>query len=952
MDLSFKSKGLHFCNLNIRHILSKIDELRIIMANKNCPEIFGICETFLESNITDNQVAIDGFEFLRKDRSDTINKTGGGLVLYFKKTIKVKRRSELEVSNLETIWAEIELPNAKPFLLCTVYRPPNVLNEWVDLFEEELSIAQTSGLELILMGDFNIDLKARISNKWMNLINLFDLTQLVTEPTRITETTATLIDHVYTTHPENIGQCVTSSLSLSDHFPICFCRKINSKIPKDKHITTTYRSFKQFDENRFISDVSNDLNTFVADKFNIDDDFSIWYSLILNNLNNKAPIKSKRVKHKRMPEWFTPDITRMQALRDKCKRLKQWGDYKKYRNKTKHLIRQAKRKYFSNCINKSKDTKSIWKHLRNVNTGAKTDSSNLPKELEISNEIITDSMNIANKLNTYFASVAEILNDNNSNGNTSSVDLNKISQYIDKKVPKDIQFAIPLITPEQVTMHINKLDPSKSTGLDGLGPRIIKLAAQALSPSIASLINKSITTGQFPSQMKQAKVHPIHKGGEKSDPSNYRPISILPTISKIFEKHVNKHLMAFLNKYKLLHENQSGFRPKHSCQTALVKLIDDWMECIDKGDMVGALFIDFRKAFDLVDHTILLNKLSLYKLNSSSLEWFTSYLSSRQQAIESDKGLTDFTTVSSGVPQGSILGPTLFLIFINDLPLYFKKCSSDLYADDTTVHTHSNNIDTIETDLQNELGNTQTWSKKNKMNVHTTKTSCMLVGTKKRLSDSRSLTITVNDVTIQNVSKQKLLGVYIDENLTWSPHIDHLCSIVSSKISLLRQLATYVPTRVQKLYYQGYILPYIDYGSVIWGAASGTNIERLAKLQKRAARIILHANYDTPSDQMFKDLHWLSVPDRLKYNKAVLTYRAVNNLSPEYISKLLKPMSEVHTLNLRSSVNGTLYVPKSRTSLYDGSFSCSAPRLWNALPQTITNAGSLSAFKQSLKAIF
>ena len=174
------------------------------------------------------------------------------------------------------------------------------------------------------------------------------------------------------------------------------------------------------------------------------------------------------------------------------------------------------------------------------------------------------------------------------------------------------------------------------------------------SKCFTQLCQFSIATGQFPSQMKLAKVLPIYKGGEKSDPSNYRPISILSTVSKIFEKHVNKHLMAYLNKYKLLHDNQSGFRPKHSCQTALVKLINDWMKCIDKGDLVGALFIDFRKAFDLVDHSILLNKLALYKLNPSAIQWFKSYLCSRQQVIESDKGLTDFTTVQSGVPQGSI----------------------------------------------------------------------------------------------------------------------------------------------------------------------------------------------------------------------------------------------------------------------------------------------------------
>lgn len=951
-DLSFTSKGLHFCNLNIRHVVSKLDELRVIMANKTCPDVLGICESFLETKISNNLVTIDGFEFLRKDRADTVNKFGGGLLLYFRNTIKYKRRPEFETSNIETLWAEIELPNAKPVLVCTVYRPPNVSHEWIDLFEVELSIAQTSGLEFIIMGDFNIDLKACSNNKWLNLINLFDLSQLVTQPTRITETSETLIDHVYTTHPENIVRCFTSNLSLSDHFPICFTRKVNSKIIKDKHITTSYRSYKHFDEAQFISDISNDMNSFTVQGPSIDDDLSIWQSLVLKHLNNHAPLKTKRVKNKRLPDWFTPDISNMQFLRDKSKKQKQWDAYRRYRNKTKQLIRQAKRKHFSNSITNSKDTKSLWKHLRVLNNGSNTASNNLPETLMIDNESIKDPETIAKKLNTYFASVAKILNETTPTGSARDIDAKKISDFVNAKVPINTHFSIPFITSEQVLSHINNLDASKSTGLDGLGPRIVKLAAHSIAPSIAMLINKSITLGQVPSQMKLAKVLPIYKGGEKSDPSNYRPISILPTISKLFEKHVNKHLMAYLNKYNLLHENQSGFRPKHSCQTALVKLINDWMECIDKGDMVGALFIDFRKAFDLVDHAILVKKLSLYKFNYSAIKWFESYLSSRKQAIESEKGLTEFTTVQSGVPQGSILGPTLFLIFINDLPLCFQKTSSDLYADDTTIHTHSKDINVIEDDLQSEFENTQNWGKENNMDIHMNKTTCMLVGSRQRLSRSRSLNIQANDATIQCVSKQKLLGIYIDENLSWTAHIDHLCAIISSKISLLRQLAIYVPTHVQKLYYQGYILPYIDYGSVTWGSSSGTNIERLAKLQKRAARIILHADYDTPSVEMFSKLGWLSIQDRLKYNKAVLTYRAVNNLSPEYITQLLKPVSEVHPRNLRSSENGSLYVPKARTALYDSSFSCSAPRLWNALPQTVKSCGSLPTFKQSLKTIF
>ena len=341
----------------------------------------------------------------------------------------------------------------------------------------------------------------------------------------------------------------------------------------------------------------------------------------------------------------------------------------------------------------------------------------------------------------------------------------------------------------------------------------------------------------------------------------------------------------------------------------------------------------------------------MYKIEEQSLLWFISYLNNRQQAVISDQGLSDFTQVEFGVPQGSILGPTLFLLFINDLPLFLKHCLSDFYADDATFHTSSKCEKSIANNLQDDGNISITWSRKNKMFVHFDKTFYMLLGTRQRLNNSHQMNIIIDNCQIKQTSEHKLLGIHIDDKLTWTTQINHLCSAILSKISLLKQLSTYVTKDILKKFYQGYILPLIDYGSVTWGSTSSCNLERLSKLQKRAARIILQAEYNTPSKDMFHELGWLSIRERLKYNKAVLTYKALNNLTPEYITTLLKPASETQNRTLRSSANGTLAVPRSRTSMFDISFSYSAPRLWNSFPNDVRNASSLHDFKLNVKQI-
>ena len=218
----------------------------------------------LEPNVPDSQVNLAGYDFLQKDRAIFQDKTGGWFLLYFRNLLNVKRRYEIEISNIETLWVEISLSYAKPFLLCTTYRPPNSQAEWIDLFEEEVSAAQAIGLEIILMGDPNIDYLACTNSKWLNLVKLFDLSQLVQEHTRVTQSKATLIDDVITTDPENIIECFTSNLSISDHYPVCFTRKVNCKIHKSSHITASYRCFKHFDEPFFLNELETDITSFTA----------------------------------------------------------------------------------------------------------------------------------------------------------------------------------------------------------------------------------------------------------------------------------------------------------------------------------------------------------------------------------------------------------------------------------------------------------------------------------------------------------------------------------------------------------------------------------------------------------------------------------------------------------------------------------------------------------------
>ena len=299
----------------------------------------------------------------------------------------------------------------------------------------------------------------------------------------------------------------------------------------------------------------------------------------------------------------------------------------------------------------------------------------------------------------------------------------RLRTFCNEKLTENTSFSILTLGHEKVEKYLKNIDITKATGVDTIGPRLLKLAAPYISESLTFICIQSIVKSVFPKKWKEGKVTPLHKNGAKDYTNNYSPISVLPLVSKLLEKHVHDSLMAYLSSNSLSHSTQSGFWPNHSCETSLLQMINKWLDAINSSQMIGMVMIDFRKAFDLVDHTLLLKKLKYYKISEEAISWFSSYLLGRKQKVFVNNVLSESENIICGVPQGSILGPLLFLIFINDLPLEINNVLTDLDADDTTLYYIDKSQACIEQQLQTALHKLSEWCKENGMLINTTKTS-------------------------------------------------------------------------------------------------------------------------------------------------------------------------------------------------------------------------------------
>lgn len=945
---------LSFLNLNIRSIPKNIDQLSSYLSLLDISFSFiGITETWF-NDLNADLYDLEGYTQEATHRS---NRRGGGVSLFIKNDISFTIRNDLNIFDTfaETVFVEIDksvFSTDKNIIIGVIYRIPDKdVKLFNDKFNDVLNNAKVNNKICYLLGDYNINLLNTDSHiptqDFVDICFTNGFMPMINKPTRVTKYSATIIDNIIT------NDIIDSSFfhgllltDISDHFPTFLINKqicnkdITISIPQRVINTKNLIKFRDILNQHSFDNILNIQDTKEAT--------SLFHKDITTIYNKCFPTKVFTKKYHFKKPWLTEGLkTSIKYKNVLYKRYiknhleTDFKIYKTYRNKLHHILRCSERQHFQELISHNKNNlKKTWSIMKDIINKKK--SSKRADYFIHNNKKVTDSNEISSLFNNFFANVGQSLAHKIPEAKRSAI------SYLNKMYDKSI-FLKPTNNNELITI-IKNLKTDSSCGWDELSPKVLKFCHLPLLSPLVHLLNLSLNQGVFPDELKLAKVIPLFKGGDMSIFNNYRPISVLSVLSKVFERIFYNRLLEFLNQENILYDNQFGFRKSHSTQMPLILLVDKIINEIECGNFVLGVFLDFSKAFDTVNHAILLQKLEHYGIRGSANAWVKSYLENRNQFVYYNGTKSNFQKVRCGVPQGSILGPLLFLIYINDLPSVSQLLSMFMFADDTNVFISGKCLKQLEVTMNNELSVLSEWLRSNKLSLNVSKTHFMIFSPPRK-KENHIVSLNIENCPLHKVHQTKFLGVILDSKLSWKPHVAYIKGKISKSIGIIHRAKQFLNRQSLISLYYAFVYPYITYCITVWGGANNTTIHPLIVAQKRAIRCISCVPKRSSTAPLFRDLKILDFHSVYKLHVLMFVYKYNQSMFPSTFNDFFTMNADIHRYSTRQTSN--FYPPRYKLDVSQTGFKYNGCKFWNSLSSDVKNLHvSHSTFKKRLIGFF
>ena len=941
----FRQKHLSnfiFLHNNLNSYRNKHIYASDILSN-NLVDLMIYSESKLDQNFFDNEFMLDGYELYRQDNTGD----SGGILCHLRSDIPHCRLKDAEIimHGFESLILKVVIGDSETVFVMFYKHPYLSDSDFKTQFCKIADRLLSSHSDIVFIGDANCC--PRRCSVISDLCDLYGLKNIVKGPTCFkNRTNPTSIDVILVTNPARYTGTLNAEFPLSD-FHNVIGAATRRHAPSLKPYSIKYRSYKKFDERDFLNDLQC-APFHVAEIFDEVDDMA-WFTsnLISYTLDGHAPPKTRWLKKKSAP-FMNSELRKAVFSRNMARTnfhlygRSCWEAFRQKRN----LLTSCKKKSIKNYFLKNGDPseKRFWPTVSPF-LSEKRKKGNETISLIENGKIVNTPSEVAEIFNNHYSSIASSIGfDDKIDSVEDSIEKHKnhpsIAKIREKHPDLCDNFTFRSVSEDTVCGYLKRFDSKKATGYDNIPGRIIKLACNEIAPPLTKIINTSIEHNSFPDTLKKAEIGPVYKKDDRLVKNNYRPVSVLTGISKVFEYLMNDQLLEhFVNIFNAL---LSAYRKGYSCQSVLLKLIEDAKSKIDLGMLVGLLLQDLSKAFDCLPHGLLIAKLHAYGLSISACKLIASYLCDRKQRVKISSYKSEWEDLLKGVPQGSVLGPLLFNIFINDLFFFMERCNLNNFADDNSLSSWSYSLNEVICNLEHDSNICIEWYKSNGMEAEPSKFQFIV------LSPIPLSTIKINvyrNIVVESKSVVKALGVNIDCQLNFEFHTQKLCSSASRQLNAFARLAKHLNLEAKRLLFLCFLMSNFEYCPIVWHFCGKGNNDKMENIQKRALKIVF-SDFDAEYEDLLQKFGTTTVFQR-RINRIVTeVYKIINNISPSYLNSLFEIKKTPYGLKDPLRIEQPR---KKKTTFGLRSINYVGSKLWNELPLHIKKSSDVVEFKRALK---